>query len=404
MTSYSDGQVLGSMGGAKLAPASGAADLFKSVARFDKGELRRSMEESDAKKRRVTRETADEETTKKKKPRKPKKELVVAGDEPPVAEEERPSTKTTKRKKAEVPEEKAEEKVAPTKEEDAESLLSAKEKEERTIFVGNLPLDTKVKQVKKYFSSRFGPVLSARLRSLPTGGAKVEEYDEKLVKKVSAYKKTFLENAKQTANAYVVFAEKFHAQKAKEADGGLWPETNRHIRVDLASGSQHDHLRTAFVGNVPRDTDEEALRRHFAEHLPGGLDAVEAVRVVRDKQTHLAIGVAYVLLKERNLVADALRLDGTNFKTKEGGNKRKLRVTTCGKRTKRSNNNSAPVSFSSPKKQKKKIIARGGGPAAFMNLNKKPDDNKKKRKKDSPNYMGRQATTPTNKKAKTNKK
>ena len=120
-------------------------------------------------------------------------------------------------------------------------------------------------------------------------------------------------------------------------DGVETPEETFHLRVDKASGDRgaQDHLRTAFVGNCPFDSSEEGLRELFAAHLQesGGHSAVENVRVVRDKE-HRCVGVAYVLLRDREVLSTALDLDGASYG--ESMDPRPLRVQPCGKRTKSS--------------------------------------------------------------------
>lgn len=215
-------------------------------------------------------------------------------------------------------------------------ISSNEDRSERTVFVGNLPKATKRKAVVNFFT-RWGKVQNGRLRSLPTAGAKVDQAgNQALVKRVSAYRNA-LTDAKQAINAYVVYEDKQSAAKAvTEANGVLWPDSDRHLRVDWAvptPRAKDDHLRTAFVGNLPRDADEESLRSHFSQHL--GADAVDYVRVVRNKETHFAIGVAYVQLNDRGLLAAALELDGVPYTAALGIKARPLRVKPCGKRTKR---------------------------------------------------------------------
>lgn len=215
-------------------------------------------------------------------------------------------------------------------------ISSHEDRSERTVFVGNLPKATKRKAVINFFT-RWGKVENGRLRSLPTAGAKVDQPgNQALVKRVSAYRNA-LTDAKQAINAYVVYENKESAAKAVAgANGVLWPDSDRHVRVDWAvptPRAKDDHLRTAFVGNLPRDADEETLRSHFSQHI--GPDAVEYVRVVRNKETHVAIGVGYVQLNDKGLLATALELDGVPYTAAHGVKPRPLRVKPCGKRTKR---------------------------------------------------------------------
>ena len=218
----------------------------------------------------------------------------------------------------------------------------------RTIFVGNLPREATKKQLARFFRP-YGAVESSRKRSVAVAGCAVDTNgDDKLVQSVCA-RKGLLSDAKRTTNAYVVFEDAEGATNALKANGAVWkipasiedgvetPEETFHLRVDLAKGDRgaQDHLRTAFVGNCPFDSSEEGLRELFAAHLQesGGHSAVENVRVVRDKE-HRCVGVAYVLLRDREVLSSALDLDGAAYG--ESMDPRPLRVQPCGKRTKSS--------------------------------------------------------------------
>ena len=256
---------------------------------------------------------------------KPAKKRSKAPPEPPV---EKP---TKKRRKEAEPE--------PSVEDDAAA---------RTIFVGNLPREATKKQLARFFRP-YGAVQSSRKRSVAVAGCAVDTNgDDKLVQSVCA-RKGLLSDAKRTTNAYVVFEDVEGATNALKANGAVWkipasiedgvetPEETFHLRVDKASGDRgaQDHLRTAFVGNCPFDSSEEGLRELFAAHLQesGGHSAVENVRVVRDKE-HRCVGVAYVLLRDREVLSTALDLDGASYG--ESMDPRPLRVQPCGKRTKSS--------------------------------------------------------------------
>jgi hypothetical protein len=93
----------------------------------------------------------------------------------------------------------------------------------------------------------------------------------------------------------------------------------RHLRVDLAGGSEttKDSSLSVFVGNLPFTVSEEQvgveplatkrcarhrvfvsqLRALFASKVDDGDDCITNVRIVRDKVTNKAKGVAYVAFK-----------------------------------------------------------------------------------------------------------
>jgi nucleolar protein 12 len=121
------------------------------------------------------------------------------------------------------------------------------EKNARTVFVGNVPVSTTQKQLRKVFEG-CGKINSLRFRSLPIAGAKVADHgNHNLMRKTCFIKKQFLEGA-EICNAYVEFAEKAHADAALALNG---KEVNgAHIRVDRVTGG-HDHKLSVFLGNLP---------------------------------------------------------------------------------------------------------------------------------------------------------
>ncbi|KAK9812953.1 hypothetical protein WJX72_006275 [[Myrmecia] bisecta] len=212
--------------------------------------------------------------------------------------------------------------AAPGSTEDKRDLVEDPEKLQRTVFVGNLPLATKRKALTKLFS-QYGTVQSVRLRSVPV------KPDLKMPRKAAILSGN-LSETRGIANAYIVFesteaADAALAQNMQEL-GGL------HVRVDRAAkksiggstaGVEYDRSRSVFVGNLPFDIEDEELIRLFNDRSDelGMEDAVSAVRVVRDSQSHLGKGFAFVLLKTRAAARAALSLDGQEVR------KRAIRVT-----------------------------------------------------------------------------
>ncbi|KAH8069816.1 RNA binding-protein [Aureococcus anophagefferens] len=133
-----------------------------------------------------------------------------------------------------------------------------------------------------------------------------------LVKRVCA-QKHLLSDAKRTMHAYVVFeTADAAAEAARAANGAVWPGPARAPRRRAA----------AYVaGEAPG---------------LGGHGAIDNVRVVRRKEDHLCIGVAYVMLRDKATLGAALELDGALYAERPAAKKRPLRVKTCGKRTKAS--------------------------------------------------------------------
>ncbi|XP_078350634.1 RNA-binding protein 34-like isoform X1 [Oculina patagonica] len=168
----------------------------------------------------------------------------------------------------------------------------------RTVFVGNLPVTFTRKKLKKLFSS-YGDVESVRFRS-----AALAKPD--LSRKVAMKKREF-HSERHNINGYVVFQKKECAVKSLKSNG--MEVDGFHIRVDLTGqNDKHDHSRSIFVGNLPFDTEEEALREAFVE-----CGDVEAVRIVRDSKTGAGKGFGFILFKERDAVMFALKRNKTEF-------------------------------------------------------------------------------------------
>ncbi len=230
------------------------------------------------------------------------------------------------------------------------------EKESRTVFLGNVPIAETIKSLTK-MCSEFGEVESVRLRSVPVAGTAVDEAgNQDLVKKVCSNKKEYGQQ-KGSLNAYVVFKKFESVAKALEANNRfMWGKQDgenrvggRHLRVDLVNPTLFDPKRSVFIGALPHYADEEEVRAHFATVLPNGHDDIENIRIVRDAETMIGKGIGYLLFKDRDAVMQALTLHNAKYKKRW-----ELRVSVCGKRTKRTViNNKTGSDISSDKVSKK---------------------------------------------------
>jgi nucleolar protein 12 len=163
---------------------------------------------------------------------------------------------------------------------------------------------------------------------VPISGAKVDEAgNQNLVRKVCVNSKQFGEQ-KGSFNAYVRFGDAISATEALQANNSLFG--SRHVRVDRVHPTLFDPRRSIFLGNLPHYADEEELREYFAKSLANGHDDIEGLRIIRDPNTLVGKGIGYLLLKDRDAVFKALQLDKSVFKKRWA-----LRVSVCGKRTKR---------------------------------------------------------------------
>ncbi|NWU96238.1 RBM34 protein, partial [Upupa epops] len=180
----------------------------------------------------------------------------------------------------------------------------------RTVFVGNLPVSCTAQALKSLFKE-YGQIKSIRFRSLIPA-------EDTLSKKLAAIKHKLHPNAK-FVNAYVVFKEECDAVKALK-ENGTEIASGFHIRVDIASkNSLHDNKRSIFLGNLPYDITDDAVREHFSV-----CGDIVAVRVVRDRKTGLGKGFGYVLFGNTDAVHLALKLNESVLLG------RKVRVKRCG--------------------------------------------------------------------------
>ncbi|XP_057593250.1 RNA-binding protein 34 isoform X1 [Hippopotamus amphibius kiboko] len=178
-------------------------------------------------------------------------------------------------------------------------------KNERTVFVGNLPVTCNKKKLKSFFKE-YGQIESVRFRSLiPAEGI--------LSRKLAAIKRKIHPDQKNI-NAYVVFKDESSATKALERNGAQIADGFR-VRVDLASETSSRDKRSVFVGNLPYKVEESAVEKHFLD-----CGSVVAVRIVRDQVTGVGRGFGYVLFEDTDAVHLALKLNNSELMG------RKLRV------------------------------------------------------------------------------
>lgn len=167
-------------------------------------------------------------------------------------------------------------------------------REERTVFVGGLPINYTRKQVK-HLLKQYGTVESVRLRSMLVDKGK-------LPAKVA--RKTHQQLAGTSLNAYVVFDRQEDAEKALALNGTLLD--GKHLRVDgAARNGAHKHKCSVFLGNLPFTVDEEAVRGQFSD-----CGDIESVRLVRDAKTGVGKGFGFVTFKDRSGVLFALKKNG----------------------------------------------------------------------------------------------
>ncbi|XP_075851591.1 RNA-binding protein 34 isoform X2 [Microcebus murinus] len=156
-------------------------------------------------------------------------------------------------------------------------------KNERTVFVGNLPVTCNKKKLKSFFKE-YGQIESVRFRSLDK----------------SAATKALKRNGTQIADGF-------------------------RIRVDLASETSSRDKRSVFVGNLPYKVEESVVEKHFLD-----CGSIVAVRIVRDQATGVGKGFGYVLFENTDAVHLALKLNnselmGRKLRVMRSVNKEKLK-------------------------------------------------------------------------------
>lgn len=204
----------------------------------------------------------------------------------------------------------------------------------RTVFLGNVSIGAiKSKADKKAL------ILHLRTALDDKHGEKIESIRFRSTafvsgagpKRATYAKKELMEETMKSTNAYVVLSTDAAARKvALQLNGTI--VLDRHLRVDsMGHPAKVDHKRCVFVGNLsfvdeattieeteeggkkgkrarePADV-EEGLWRVFSK-----AGKVESVRVIRDKETRISKGFAYVQFESENAVEAALLMSERKF-------------------------------------------------------------------------------------------
>lgn len=220
------------------------------------------------------------------------------------------------------------------------------EKAARTVFLSNVSVDcinskSAEKALKKHLESFIADLAdnkpphkieSIRFRSTA--------FSSSLPKRAAFAKKEIMDATTKSTNAYAVYTTKTAAREAvKRLNGSIL--LDRHLHVDwLAHPTKVDNRRCVFVGNLPFVDDEskgvepeEGKKKKIPADIEEGLwqqfgkcGKIENVRVIRDAQTRIGKGFAYVQFADENGVEAALQLNEKKFPPMLP---RILRVTRC---------------------------------------------------------------------------
>lgn len=188
------------------------------------------------------------------------------------------------------------------------------EKEARTIFIGNVPIQCKKEEMRTFFK-KYGTIESVRFRC-------AARKDLSLPKKAAFLMKQIHPKAAQMV-CYIVFKEEDSVAKAVVENGSLFKE--HHIRVDfVAKPAEKVEKNAIFVGNVPFAAKDDDLWKIFEN-----CGKIESVRVVRDGLTGIGKGYGYVNFESPDAVELAMQMGEVTI------GKRELRVKRCTTDTKK---------------------------------------------------------------------
>lgn len=184
------------------------------------------------------------------------------------------------------------------KEEATMSAFQIKDRRERTIFVGNIPLEASHKEIKALVKAHIGEsciIEKIWFRSIATlQDSKMPERAKIITKNHASYK--------DNKNGYVLFSDKEFVSKSLGLNQSFF--LGNHLRVDAVVHATHgedgkklkaaarggeDFTSTIFVGNLPFVASEEEVRTCFSKY-----GKIVNVRLVRDPKTFLGKGIGYV--------------------------------------------------------------------------------------------------------------
>jgi RNA recognition motif-containing protein len=186
---------------------------------------------------------------------------------------------------------------------------SIEPKDDRLLFVGGV--SCKKKSLMRLFS-QFGLVEKIWAKSVPSDNGKL------LIKDIWARQKV---GHRQLIGGccFVLLKESQAAQQAISLNGTEFKGNT--LRVDWACGSlARDYKRCVFVRNLPYDVTDDELRAEFSE-----VGEVEYLQVIRDPETSIGKGTAFVCFESKRTADLALKKQGRLFKVnaRQG---RKLKV------------------------------------------------------------------------------
>jgi len=271
-----------------------------------------------------------------------------------------------------------------------------REREARTLFVGNVPLTWEKKQLLRALKEAAGEKYAGKLgpvwfRAIPLKERFAAGAGHR--RKVGAILREYDEKAADAKNAYVVLQSPESVNIMRRVVHGLAADKRHTLRADGVGESSRlqrfDRKRSVFVGGLPSNTGEADLRKVFK--AAGDIDAV---RVVRDKVTQKCKGIAFVLFVERKSVKAALGLWGAEVLGRE------IRVTKVEKQDD-SGGDSGPQELHPAELRIQAKLRRAGGkpsrPAANLVAGAEARGSGARRRKRGEKQKGRQKSKGTRK-------
>ncbi|CAH1102268.1 unnamed protein product [Psylliodes chrysocephalus] len=236
-----------------------------------------------------------------------------------------------------------------------EKIVPTPEELARTIYVGNVPIDTQKKKMKQIFK-KYGPIESVRFRGIPIANPKIP-------KKIAVIKKDFHPD-RNSVYCYIRFINKEDAQEALVENGVLFQEHHLSVRPCSIKKETPDESKAIFIGNLIFNAEEEDLWKLFEPCGP-----ISHIRIIRDTYSGMGKGFAYVNFKDSDGVQLALEMENVKL-----GN-RELRIK--------------PSSASSAKKNKNRPIEINANPQWRKKHHAKQNEHENGNQKGNPNPQWR---------------
>jgi nucleolar protein 12 len=201
------------------------------------------------------------------------------------------------------------------------------EETDRTVFVGNLPNTCTHQKLKAHFAAHCGAdaVVSARIRCIrldvegKTRASAADSDDDgegaaskqaKAIKNrgrgVHVLRGDISHDPHASANGYVVLQSLEAAQKALELTGTVYQGRHLSVSRETAEGRAFFPLTSIYVGNLPYNVSDEQLWGLFSGE--GGIKDMRRVRVIRDRETNVGKGIAYVEFGSKQSATKALTM------------------------------------------------------------------------------------------------